>query len=124
VWCRRRGPWRCSGVHEPERLPLSREASQHRLRVRPRLDELDRDERLDRLALFGYPDGAHAAVADLLEELVASSDDGADERGRRCVRCRGARVTLVRPDEQLAGSGMSIEEKFQPLQFKSCQRAS
>ena len=39
-------------------------------RVHARLDDLERDLPLDRLGLLGHPDGAHAAFADLLQQLV------------------------------------------------------
>ena len=40
-------------------------------------DELDGDAALDGFDLVGHPDRAHAAFADLLEELVAADDEGA-----------------------------------------------
>src|SRR5262249_41649989 len=40
------------------------------------LDHLDRHPALDGFGLLGHPDRAHAAFADLLEELVGA-DDGA-----------------------------------------------
>ena len=41
-----------------------------RLRVHPGLDDLHRDHPADRLRLLGHADGAHAALADLLQQLV------------------------------------------------------
>ncbi len=54
------------------------------LRVHAGLDDLEGDLALDRLGLLGHEDGAHAAFADLLQQLV-----GADRRARvpRPVRC-------------------------------------
>ena len=39
-------------------------------RVHARLDHLERDLALHRLGLLGHEDDAHAALADLLQELV------------------------------------------------------
>ena len=41
------------------------------------LDDLERDRAADGLLLLGHVDGAHAALADLLQQLV-----GADDRAR------------------------------------------
>ena len=62
-------------VHQRQRLPLGLEPGQHLLRVHPRLDDLERDEPLDRLGLLGQLDHAHAPLADLLDELVLAGDD-------------------------------------------------
>jgi hypothetical protein len=49
------------------------------------LDELDGAEALDRLALLGHPYMAHAALADLLQQLVSASDQTANGfAGRVC----------------------------------------
>ncbi len=68
-------------VHQREGLPLRLEAGQHRLRVHAGLDQLDGHQPLDRLPLLRHPDGAHAAVADLFQQLVPPSDDRADRLG-------------------------------------------
>jgi hypothetical protein len=62
-------------VHEGERLPLGLEAGQDGARIHAGLDELDGDEAFDRLGLLGHPDAAHAAFADLLDELEAAAQD-------------------------------------------------
>src|SRR5262245_59143215 len=54
------------------------------LRVHPRLDELDGDQAFDRLGLLRHPDRAHAAFADLFDELVRA-DDGTGGFRRRLV---------------------------------------
>ena len=59
-------------VHQGEGLPLGLEPREDLARVHARLDELEGDAALDRLGLLGDPDGAHAAFADLLQQLVAA----------------------------------------------------
>ena len=54
-------------VHQGQRLPLRLEAGEDLARVHAGLDDLDGDQALDRLGLLGQPDGAHAALADLLQ---------------------------------------------------------
>ena len=70
-------------------------------RVHARLDDLQRDAALDRLGLLGHVDDAHAAFADLLQQLV-----GADlraglfaSRGRRSHRARLASAWSSGPSE-------------------------
>ena len=63
----------------------------------PGLDHLHRHPPLDRLGLLGHPDGAHAAFADLLQQLVRADDrPGARARsgrdGEQSRRSRGARA--------------------------------
>ena len=81
-------------VHERERLPLGVEPSQHRARVHPDLDQLQRHLPLDRLGLLCAVDGAHATLAENVEEGVAAGDDLARDRstgavGRRNLFNRG-----------------------------------
>ena len=61
-------------VHQRQRLTLRLEASQDLSAVHPRLDQLDRDQPLDRLGLLGHPDRTHAALAHLLDQLVRADD--------------------------------------------------
>src|SRR5262249_55631501 len=44
------------------------------LGVHAGLDELDGDQALDRLLLLRHPDGAHAALTDWLNQLVAARE--------------------------------------------------
>ena len=53
-------------VHHRQRLALGLEAGQHFPGVHPGLDDLQRHPAGDRLALLGHPDGAEAALANLL----------------------------------------------------------
>ena len=53
-------------------------------RVHPRLDDLQRDGPLDRLGLLGHEHHAHAAFADLLQQLVRA-DDRAGALGYRPI---------------------------------------
>ena len=62
-------------VHQRQGLPLGLEAGDHLPGVHARLDDLQRHLAADRLLLLGHEDDAHAAFADLLQQLV-----GADER--------------------------------------------
>jgi hypothetical protein len=57
-------------VHQGQRLPFRVEAGQDGLGVHTGLDDLDRDGALDWLGLLGHEDAAHAAAADLFDELV------------------------------------------------------
>ena len=55
-------------------MPLGLEASDDLLGVHARLDDLEGDFALDGLGLLGHEDGPHAALANLLQELVQISD--------------------------------------------------
>ena len=57
-------------VHHRQGLAFGLEAGDDLPRVHARLDDLERHLASDRLLLLGHEDGAHAALADLLEELV------------------------------------------------------
>ena len=57
-------------------------------RVHARLDDLEGDLALDRLGLLGHPDRAHAAFADLLQQLVRA-DHRAGALGERLVNGGG-----------------------------------
>ena len=58
-------------VHHRQRLALGFEARDDLLRVHAQLDDLERDAPLHRLRLLRHPDRAQAALADLLQQLVA-----------------------------------------------------
>ena len=51
---------------------LGLEARDDLLGVHAQLNDLERHAAADRLFLFGHPDAAHAAFADLLKEFVAT----------------------------------------------------
>src|SRR5205085_8145753 len=63
-------------VHHRQGLPFGLEAGDDLAAVHARLDDLERDLPANRLGLLGQEDDAHAAFADLLQELVPA-DDGA-----------------------------------------------
>jgi hypothetical protein len=65
--------------HQGQRLALGIEPGQDVARVHPRLDQLEGDLPADRPELLGEVDRAHAALADLLAELVAIGDDCINE---------------------------------------------
>ena len=96
-------------VHHGQRLPLRLEAGDDLPAVHARLDDLEGDLALHRLRLLGHPDYAHAAFANLLQELVRA-DDRAGAFGRSmpfdrgsCGRFQKARALLV-PLQQLLDS--------------------
>ena len=57
-------------VHHRQGLPLGLEAGNDLPRIHARLDDLESDLSLDGAALLGHKDGAHAAFANLLQQLV------------------------------------------------------
>ena len=61
-------------IHERERLSLSRESSDHLLRIQARLDDFKGDGAPYRLILLRHEDDAHAAFADLLEEFIGADN--------------------------------------------------
>ena len=93
-------------VHHRQRLPLGLEAGDHLPRVHARLDDLQRHRPLDRLGLLGHEDHAHAAFADLLQQLVGADDRaGRSATGSRCSRRRLSRRTAG-DSRKLPGFGM------------------
>jgi hypothetical protein len=90
-------------VHQSQGLALGLEAGDDLAGVHAGLDDLEGDLAVHGLALLGHPDLAHAAFADLLQQLVGA-DDGAgdlarsgwlDGNGRRRGR---RREELARPE--------------------------
>ena len=75
-------------VHQSQGLPLRLEAGNYLPGVHAGLDELDRDQALDRFGLLGHPDRAHAALADLFEQLVRADDHAGELGNRRDVDSR------------------------------------
>src|SRR5207245_5806147 len=67
-------------VHEGQRLPLRLEPGDDLPRVHAGFDDLECDLALDGVRLLGHEYGAHAAFADLLQELVRA-DHGAGTLG-------------------------------------------
>ena len=59
-------------VHHRQGLAFGLEAGDHLAGVHPRLDDLQGHFSVHRLLLLGHVDHAHAAFADLLQELVAA----------------------------------------------------
>ena len=108
-------------IHQGERLALGLEASQHLPRVHTRLDELERDHAPNRFRLLGHVDRAHAALADLLKQLVR-----ADVRAKLWTRSRGERFgpLAVRRHrgrrgrfgfgslQEIAGAGRGCEQRL------------
>ena len=61
-------------VHHRQGLPLGLEPGDDLLGVHARLDDLQRHPAADRVRLLGHEDDAHAAFADLLQQLVGADD--------------------------------------------------
>src|SRR5262249_41770084 len=61
-------------VHHGQGLPFGLEAGDDLAAVHARLDDLQRDLALHGLGLLGHVDGSHAALADLLQQLVRPDD--------------------------------------------------
>ena len=59
-------------VHDRQRLPLGLETGDDLAGVHARLDDLQRHPTHHRLALLGHVDHAHAALANLLQQLVGA----------------------------------------------------
>jgi len=100
-------------VHQRQRLALRLEARDHLLGVHAQLDDLERHLAPDRLELLGHPDRAHAALADLLQELEVADHvtrllAGPLGRGRRDgLRRRCCR----RLREEIAHSVARLEQR-------------
>jgi hypothetical protein len=92
-------------VHQGQRLPLRLEPDDDPLRLQPGPDDLERHLPLDGTRLLGHPDGAHAALADELQQLVRADPAARGVGGRRLVgrgRAGGGRVH-GRAAEEAAG---------------------
>jgi hypothetical protein len=75
-------------VHHSQGLALGLEPGDDLLGVHAGLDHLEGNLAADRVSLLGHEDRAHAALADLLEELVRADDRaGAFGDGRLIDRC-------------------------------------
>jgi len=61
-------------VHEGQGLPLGLEPGDHLAGVHARLDDLQGNLALHRLALLGHPNFAHASFTDSLQQLVVADD--------------------------------------------------
>src|SRR2546430_2142882 len=83
-------PYCVNRVHHGQGLPLGLEAGDDLAGIHAGLDDLEGDLALDRVGLLGHEDGAHAAFADLLQELVRADHGAGFFRAGRAVagRCR------------------------------------
>ena len=86
-------------VHQRQGLALGLEPGEHLAAVHPGLDELQRNRAPHWLGLLGHVDGAHAALADGLEEPVRAdvrtSVFGGRSRGHRASGRCGRRFEEV-----------------------------
>ncbi len=87
-------------VHHGQRLPLGVEAGEDLAAVHAGLDDLQGDEPPHRVGLLGHVDGAHAALADRLQELVGDDDGTGPLISRRHVDCRSADVRHVQQPQR------------------------
>ena len=98
-------------VHHCQGLPLGLEAGDDLPAVYPRLDDLQSDLALDGLRLLGHEDGAHAALPDLLQELVGA-DDGA---GTFPIGLIDGLVVLRNSLEEMPRLVVHFEQQFNAL---------
>ena len=82
-------------VHHGQGLALGLEPGDDLLRIHARLDDLQRHLAAHGLRLLGHVDDAHAAFADLLQQLVGADDRAGDVSMRRRMIDRRARVGKV-----------------------------
>ena len=73
-------------VHERQRLPLGLEAGDHLAAVHAGLDDFQRHLAADGMLLLGDEDQSHAALADLLHQLVGT-DHRAGTFGHEFIGC-------------------------------------
>ena len=70
-------------IHHRQRLPLGLKSGDHLPGVHAELDDLERHPAPDRLRLLGHVHDAHAAFADLLQQLVGADDRSGPFADRR-----------------------------------------
>ncbi len=95
-------------VHQRQGLPLGLEAGDDLAAVHAGLDDFEGDFALHGLGLLGHPDDAHAAFADLLQQLVR-----ADRRARvfaLSARCHHPRSFEQRLIQKTAGCLVGFEQ--------------
>ena len=110
-------------VHHRQGLPLGLEAGDHLPRVHARLDDLERDGPLDRLGLLGHEDDAHAAFADLLQQLVGA-DDRAGTFGDASGRWSIGRIRMRAPQENCPASIVRCQKSIRPALARSAISAA
>ena len=82
----------------------------------PALMNLSGDQALDRRGLLGHPDGAHAALADRLDELVRADHRAGALRGRLVILGRvGARRDIL--EEAARGVVACKSDSISPRSF-------
>jgi hypothetical protein len=100
-------------VHEGQGLAFGLEAGDHLGGVHTGLDDLEGDLAADGVLLLGHVDDAHAALADLLEQLVRPDPRArALRRPRRAGRVQGRSGCGVAGG---AGHGGAVEESVRQL---------
>ena len=98
-------------VHEGQRLPLGLEPGDDLRAIHARLEDFEGHLAADGLLLRGHEDGAEAALADLLQELVVADDrtgaladrlvGGGDRIGGWPVALQEIPRRLMRPEQLL-----------------------
>jgi len=104
-------------------LPPGLEAGDDLAAVHAGLDDLQRDLALHGVGLLGHEDGAHAAFADLLQQLVWADDGARGFRGRRRGAVALPRQILVhskrrghgRPLQETSRTVMCFQQRIDPL---------
>ena len=105
-------------VHHGQRLALGLEAGDDLPGVHAEPDDLEGDAPADRLLLLGHVDHTAAALADLLEQLVAA-DPGLDSglRRRECAGPGGVRpVGHRRRFQKVADFLVDAQKRLNPLE--------
>ena len=100
-------------VHQGQGLPLGLEAGDHLAGVHARLDDLQGHLAAHGRVLLGHVDDAHAAFADLLQELVGADDRAGSSAARGRDHRAGRRSR--RGFEEAPGVVVGLQEGFDPL---------
>ena len=93
-------------LHHCQGLPFQREPGRHLPAVHTRLDDFQCDLAANGVRLLGQPDCAHAALADLAEQLVRSDNRAGSLNARLVGDCS----RHLRQVEQVAGPCVAAQE--------------
>ena len=99
-------------VHHRQGLSLRFEPGDDLAAVQPRLDDLQCDRAAHGVRLFGQPHRAHAALANLLHQLIRADDRARTLRAARAIKRWSNTVRCV---EQLEGALMGLQQCFDLL---------
>ena len=99
-------------VHHRERLAFGFESRQHRLGIHARLDQFHGHLASNRFGLLGDPNGAHAAFADFLQQLVAAGNDGSELLDGRTLGSGVVRLIRRGSVEQMVGAIVGLQQRI------------